>query len=129
VAEAMLRHAESCAPQEACGLVAVDPSGRATMAYCLTNVDASPSSYTIDPAEHVRALYHAESRGWRLGAVFHSHPSGPAVPSATDVAQALEPEWVYLVVGMAGAPGPRLRGYRIVGGAVTEVPLRTPEAA
>jgi proteasome lid subunit RPN8/RPN11 len=127
--EAMIRHAEFCAPQEACGLVAVDAAGRARMVYCLTNLDASPVSYTLDPAEHIRALYHAERNGWSLGGVFHSHPAGRAVPSATDVQQALEPEWIYLVVGKEPSGDPEVRGYRIERGRATEVPLRVPEAA
>ena len=123
VYEAMIRHSESAAPSEACGLVAAGPDGRATMAYCLTNTDASPVAYTLDPSEHIRALHHAESKGWHLAAVFHSHPNGPAVPSATDVAKALEPEWLYVIVGLAGPDRPTVRGFRIVDGVVTEEPI------
>jgi proteasome lid subunit RPN8/RPN11 len=41
----------------------------------------------------------AEGRGWRLGGVFHSHPSGPSVLSSLDIERGLDPEWIYLVVG------------------------------
>jgi len=110
-------------------LLAATPGGRATMAYCLTNLDASPVSYTLDPTGHIKALHHAESNGWHLAAVFHSHPAGAAVPSATDVAGALEPEWLYIVIGMAFPGEPSVRGYRIRDGVITEEPLVILEAA
>ena len=124
----MIEHARTTAPEEACGLLAAGPDGRAVTAYCIANLDASPGSYTLDPAGHIRALHHAESRGWHLAAVFHSHPAGIAVLSAADVAGALEPEWLYIVIGMAVADGPSVRGFRIQDGVTTEEPLVILEA-
>jgi len=124
----MIEHAHSVAPEEACGLLAAAPDGRATMAYCIANLDASPDSYTLDPAGHIRALHHAESNGWHLAAVFHSHPAGEAVPSATDLVGALEPGWLYIVIGMASRGEPSVRGFRIRDGAATEEPLVIQEA-
>ncbi|MCJ7726226.1 MAG: M67 family metallopeptidase [Acidimicrobiia bacterium] len=123
VYEAIVEHSRSALPDEACGLIATGPDGRATMAYCLTNIDASPVAYTLDPADHIRTLHDAERRGWHLAAVFHSHPTGPAVPSATDVAKALEPEWLYVIVGLARPGRPSVRGFRIIGGVVSEEPI------
>ena len=123
VYEEMLRHARAAAPLEACGLLAAGPDGVVTAAYCTDNVDASPRSYTVDPAGHVRALYDAEARGWRLAAVFHSHPGGPPTPSAADISGALEPEWVHVIIGSDGAGGDAVRAYRIVDGDVGEEPI------
>lgn len=123
VYEEMVRHAVAALPEEACGLLAAGPDGRATRAYCLANVDRSPVSYTLDPGDHVAALYDAEARGWHLAGVFHSHPRGPAVPSDTDVARALEPDWLYVVVAWDGAGLPEMRGFRIVGGEAAEEPI------
>ncbi len=122
VYETMLRHCRDASPLEACGLLAAGPDGRVTAAYCLDNADASPTSYTLDPAGHVRALYDAEGRGWHLAAVFHSHPAGPPVPSLADVAGALEPSWVHIIVGLAGGE-PEVRGYRIADGDVAGEPI------
>jgi len=123
----MIEHCVAAAPLEACGLLAADTLGLAARAYCLTNTDASPVSYTLDPSEHIAALYDAEADGLHLAAVFHSHPAGSPLPSATDVSLALEPEWLYLIVGLAGSE-PALRGFEIVGGVVAEVPLLVREA-
>jgi len=118
IRRAIFAHAADCAPDECCGLLAADDKGRITFAYPLTNVDPSPVSYTVDPDEHFQALRHSESRGWEIAGVFHSHPRGPAVPSMIDVQNALEPEWVYLVV----APD-EMRGFRIRDGKIEEVGL------
>lgn len=120
--EAMIAHARFEAPNEACGLLAADDDGLVREVYCLTNAEASPKAYSLDPTEHFRSLRHAEERGWHLAGVFHSHPNGPAQPSPSDVAQALEPEWVYVIVTLDGA----LRGFRIRHGVVSEEPLEDP---
>ena len=96
---AILVHAGNCAPDECCGLIASDDDGRIRFAYPLTNVNPSPVTYTIDPDEHFAALAHAESLGWALSGVFHSHPHGPAEPSMVDLIGALDPDWVYLIAG------------------------------
>jgi proteasome lid subunit RPN8/RPN11 len=121
---AMVAHAAFCLPDEACGLLAADAAGRLRMAYCLSNSTPSPTAFTLDPAEHFRALRHAEARGWHLAGVFHSHPGGPAFPSATDIAQALEPEWLYVVVGLQAPAAPEVRAFWIRDGAVAEEAVR-----
>ncbi|HHC08128.1 MAG TPA: M67 family peptidase [Actinobacteria bacterium] len=122
-AAAVVQHARFCFPEEACGLLAADPTGRITMVYCLTNLDRSPVRYTLAPAEHYHAWRHAEARGWELVGVFHSHPRAAPVPSARDVAGALEPRWFHLIVGHVDT-APRLAVHRIVDGRVTSLDLR-----
>lgn len=95
---AMLEHAAYESPGEACGLLAISSAGSVRFVYCLSNVDRSASSYTIDPAEFYGAIRHAERHDWEIGGVFHSHPRGTPVPSATDVAQAPSPAWLYLII-------------------------------
>lgn len=116
--EAMIRHAEWCFPEEACGLLAGIPGGQIHMVYSLTNVQRSPVAYTIEPTEHFRALQHAERQGWELVGSFHSHPTSEAYPSATDVAQATEPSWLHIITGPATEP--KVRGFRIVDKVITE---------
>jgi len=113
--EAMVQHARTNAPEEACGLFAVGADREVTMVYCLTNTDQSNVSYTIDPGEHFGALEHARRSGWRIGGVFHSHPSSPPVPSPSDLRDT-DPEWVSVIVGAT-----ELRAYRIRDGLATEV--------
>lgn len=107
-------------PNEGCGLIAVS-DGSVVKVYETANQDASPSGFTVPPQEHYEALRDAESHGWEIGGVFHSHPDGTARPSIVDVKGALDPEWFYLVVGLAGEP--QLRAWRILDDRISEVPV------
>jgi proteasome lid subunit RPN8/RPN11 len=121
--DAMQAHAGFCWPNEACGLVAADDRGVLRMVYCLSNLDASPYRFTVDPAEHFGAWRHASGRGWEIAGSFHSHPDSAAVPSSTDVAGALDPAWVYFIVGPVWSARREVRAYRIRDGAIDEVGL------
>ncbi|MGQ0850051.1 MAG: M67 family metallopeptidase [Actinomycetota bacterium] len=107
---AMLAHADYCRPEECCGLLAGDRDGRVRFVYPLTNAQHSAVAYTIEPVEHFRAWQHANRSGWEMIGAFHSHPDGPLYPSATDLALAAEPDWVYVIVAAS-----QLAGFRIVG--------------
>ena len=119
----MIAHARFAFPEEACGLVAADGEGSLRMAYCLTNSEHSSVAYTLEPTEHFRALRHAESNGWHLVGVFHSHTRTAAYPSPTDVARALEPEWLYVLVSLERPEDPEVRGFWIEDGNIVEEPL------
>jgi proteasome lid subunit RPN8/RPN11 len=54
--------------------------------------------------------------------VFHSHTHTDAYPSPTDVAQAPDPDWHYVLVSLRDTE-PVLRSYRIVGVLVDEEPV------
>ena len=123
IIEAMLVHAQNCHPEESCGLLASDASGRVRMAYPLTNSLRSSTNFTIEPREHFKALRHAERQGWDISGVFHSHPHTRAYPSATDVQLAADPTWLYVVIGMEDREHPLVRGFRIVEGTVHEESL------
>ena len=97
----IIEHCRRALPNEGCGLLALD-GDRVAEVYPTGNDDASPTSYTSPPQEHYDAVMDAESHGWEIRGAFHSHPHGPAQMSGTDLARALRPGWVYLVVGLDG---------------------------
>ena len=124
--EAMVAHARFAYPEEGCGLLASAPGDDGPslrMVYCLTNATRSPTRYTVAPNEHFRAMRHAESNGWELTGVFHSHTHSAAYPSPTDVQGALEPDWLYVIVGLSDPGAPDVRAYRIRDGHITEEEL------
>jgi proteasome lid subunit RPN8/RPN11 len=123
IREAMVAHALFEYPLEACGLLASDPEGILRMCYCLTNADGSTTSFTVDPTEHFRAMQHAERNGWELTGVFHSHTTTHAVPSLIDRRKALEPDWLYVIVGLEHPERPEVRGFRIRDEKYIEEPL------
>lgn len=54
--------------------------------YPLTNISAQPDRhYLADPAGLLRALKAMQHDHLALGAIYHSHPHGPARPSRTDL--------------------------------------------
>ena len=120
IADAIRAHAAWAFPAEACGLLAFDTDGVPRMAYCLTNTESDTTRFTIDPAEHFGAQTHAERCGWHIGGVFHSHPHSPPIPSAHDIAGALDPDWVYVIAGPVDE-AMTIRSYRISEGSVREI--------
>ena len=109
-------------PEEACGLLGGDASGDVARCYPTRNLAASAKLYTVDPAEHLRADRDAESRGTEIIGVFHSHTHTDAYPSPTDIAQAPDPTWHYVLVSLRDSH-PVLRSYRIQGEVVEEEPV------
>jgi proteasome lid subunit RPN8/RPN11 len=111
----MVAHAYRCFPEEMCGLIAGAPgSGRVEQFYPCTNDAASARVYTINPKDHLRAERDAEDRGWEILGCVHSHTHTEPYPSPTDVAQAPDPSWYYVIVSLK-RDAPEIRGYRIVG--------------
>lgn len=124
--QTIVAHCYDGLPDEACGLLGgpldadSDPTGTVTSVYPCTNADQSARTYTVDSRELLRAMRDAQSRqGEDLVGVWHSHTHSDAYPSDTDVRQALEPNWVYVLVSLKHAE-PVLRAYRIRDGAVGE---------
>jgi proteasome lid subunit RPN8/RPN11 len=116
----MVAHAHHGLPDEACGLLGGDPAtGHASAFYPCRNAAASAKVYTVDPRDHLRADRDAEGRGLEIIGVMHSHTHTEAYPSPTDVAQAPDPGWHYVIVSLK-RPDAALRSYRIVDGEVAE---------
>ncbi|MGC8462109.1 MAG: M67 family metallopeptidase [Acidimicrobiales bacterium] len=121
--EQMVAHCLSGLPDEACGLLGgVAASGEVTACYPTRNAAASAKVYTVDPRDHLRADRDAEAAGNAIIGVFHSHTHTDAYPSPTDVAQAPDPSWHYVLVSLRDTY-PVVRSYRIEGSSVTEEPL------
>jgi proteasome lid subunit RPN8/RPN11 len=119
----MVAHAYACFPEEMCGLVAGVPGGgRIERFYPCKNDAASAKLYTINAKDHLRSERHAEDQGWEILGCVHSHTHTEPYPSPTDVAQAPDPGWCYVIVSLK-RDAPEIRGYRIVDGAITEIAL------
>jgi proteasome lid subunit RPN8/RPN11 len=119
----LVAHAYDGLPLEACGLLGGDPlTGRVSVFYPCRNAAESSRVYTVDPRDHLRADRDAAQRGLEIIGVVHSHTHSEAYPSPTDVEQAPDPSWHYVIVSLKWE-APVLRSYRIVEGAVTEEPV------
>jgi proteasome lid subunit RPN8/RPN11 len=120
--KALVQHALSAYPLESCGLLA-GADDQVRHLYPVDNIRKSPIEYEMDPAQQLTAMLDLEQKGWELIAIYHSHPHGPQVPSATDVAQAYYPEAAYVIISLADQRRPKIRAFSITAGTVTEIPL------
>ena len=119
----MIGHCLDGLPLEACGLLGGHAAtGKADVCYPTTNVANSSRIYTVDPKQHLAADRDAESRGLEIIGVFHSHTHTEAYPSPTDVRQAPDPTWHYVLVSLKDE-APVTRSYTIVDGKITEEPV------
>ncbi len=84
-----------------------------------TNEAASARIYAIPGKELLRAERDAEAEGLEIIGVFHSHTHSEPYPSPTDVAQAPDPMWHYVIVSLK-RDAPETRSFRIVDGSVSE---------
>jgi proteasome lid subunit RPN8/RPN11 len=107
-------------PLECCGfLVGGFGSDIASEFHPCRNIAQSKIIYTVDPRDHLRIELDAESRGLAIIGVVHSHTHTEPYPSATDVAQAPDPGWHYVIIGLKDAE-PKTRSYRIIDSKITE---------
>lgn len=118
--EEMIAQAAARSPEEACGLVS-GRDGRAFRLYPVENVRHSPVAYEMEPLGQIRAMLAIEAEGLELLAIYHSHPDGPARPSATDVANAYYPDSAHIIISMADRERPSIRAFMIEEGRVTEI--------
>jgi proteasome lid subunit RPN8/RPN11 len=101
--------AERAYPEEGCGLLIGrrEPDGRLRVTELAdsANVADAPSRrrrFEVDPAVRFAAMRRLRGTGEDVVGHWHSHPDGPAEPSAYDAAMAFEPGLAWLIVAVAG---------------------------
>ena len=109
-------------PNEGCGLLVGTPEGVVTDVVPSPNVAASARVYEIDPKVLLRTFRAADEAGRVVLGVFHSHTHSAPYPSPTDITQAPDPQWHYVLVSLAHVDV-ELRSYAIADGVVTEEEL------
>ena len=100
----MVAHARAGAPEEVCGILAGTrdgSEGRVAERHPAENVADRPRSrYEIDPREQLDRMEAVADAGRAVVGFYHSHPRGPAEPSATDVEEATWPDRSYVIVSL-----------------------------
>jgi proteasome lid subunit RPN8/RPN11/molybdopterin converting factor small subunit len=120
----MFEHARADYPNECCGLL----SGKGLeidRLFRMTNTEASPFMYLMDPKEQLQVFEKIDELGSELVAIYHSHTHTQAYPSQTDIRQAYYPESIYLIVSLADQANPVARAFRIIDGQVAELEVQT----
>ena len=124
VMQSIGEHAISCYPEEACGLLVGNLSSSDVLEFhACENIAHSAKVYTINPKQHLVIERNAEDSGMEVVGVVHSHTHTEAYPSSTDVAQAPDPSWHYMIVTLKrGVPEPR--NFRIIDGVISETAIQ-----
>ena len=118
----MLRHVAEHVPLEACGLLAGE-NGRVRKVLPVRNQAQSPVRFVMDPYEQLQAFEWIDAQGLELIGIFHSHPAGPEMVSATDIREAAY-EVVHLIWSRAeDGEAWKVRGFWIQDGESREVAL------
>lgn len=115
----MRAHAQTCLPEEACGLIA-GQNGSGVLCLPVTNLLHSATAYQMEPIEMLAAFNWFEAEELELLAIFHSHPAGPQAPSPTDVSMFAYPGVYTLILSPAGS-GWQVRAFLIEPDIVSEV--------
>ena len=123
----MVAHSKADLPNECCGILA-GPDGQVMKTYPMSNVEASPFRFSMDPVELVQVDSEAGENDWELLAIYHSHTGSEAYPSDTDVRIAagtagLWPDVRYVLVALMDMNNPVVRIFEISDGRVIEEPL------
>ena len=114
----ILAHAESCLPEEACGLIAgeVSDSGKIIRkVYLLTNIDHSSEHFSLDPTEQLAAVKDMRANGLVPLGNWHSHPESPSRPSEEDKRLAFDKKASYLILSLLDRENPVLNSFHIDG--------------
>jgi proteasome lid subunit RPN8/RPN11 len=104
-------------PNEGCGLLLGTVEGQVHEVVASANVADSAKVYEIDPTVLLRATRRADAEGLEIIGVFHSHTHSAAHPSPTDVRQAPDPSWHYVVISLVDVPAD-VRSFRVIDGEV-----------
>lgn len=117
--EQVVVHARLEAPNECCGLVALE-AGRAVSVYELENLAASPLRFEVDGAKLAPLLFEIEEAG-QQAAIYHSHTHSEPYPSQTDVNFARWwPGCEWLIIGLENDGQPLARSFMISADGVIE---------
>ena len=118
----MIAEAYAGFPNEACGLLGGDPDGQGELFVACRNLAESSRTFELG-IDQVKAERQIEDAGGEIIAVVHSHTHTDAYPSPTDVRQAVDPAWWYVIVSLKQGE-PVLRAFQIRDETITEVPVQ-----
>lgn len=100
------RAAVDAFPHECCGLLAgrdlQDGGSAVTRVVPSVNVAETDhaDSFEVDPQVRFDLMRALDGSGERIIGHYHSHPGGPAEPSATDLSMAFETDLIWVIVSV-----------------------------
>jgi proteasome lid subunit RPN8/RPN11 len=109
----LLHFAQQSPDAEICGLIG-GKKGLATRCYPINNrADQPLQRFLLDAEQQISAMATMRDQGEELFAIYHSHPSAPAIPSDTDLELAAYPKALYLIISLNTKGVLEMRGFKI----------------
>jgi proteasome lid subunit RPN8/RPN11 len=117
--QCILEHCLEEKPYEACGIL-TGRGSQVLQAYATDNAKRSPVFFEVEGEQQERVFREMEERGEELLAIYHSHPTAPALPSLNDVNQAVHfPQAIRVIISLNGPTA--VRAFHIQNGKVKDV--------
>ncbi|MEO1888755.1 MAG: M67 family metallopeptidase [Cycloclasticus sp.] len=95
-----LLHKAQLSPQhEVCGFVGI--KGQTFSCYGIENIaDERATQFLMEPAQQLAAIKSMREQEQEIFAIYHSHPTAPAIPSAMDIEHSAYPDAYYLIISL-----------------------------
>jgi len=123
IVQNLLHHAQQTPDVEVCGLIS-SQNNIPVRSYAIKNSSDKPSTlFTLDAQQQISAMAEMRDNKQQLFAIYHSHPTAPAIPSKTDLEQAGYPEALYLIISLNVKGIMEIRGYQLQEMSFIEVAL------
>ncbi len=123
-----LLHLAQISPNlEVCGLIS-SKNDLPISCYPVKNIAEHPQQhFQFDAGQQISAMAKMRDQGEELFAIYHSHPSAPATPSATDLELVSYPEALYLIISLNTKGILEMRGFKIDHKSTQEIALSLSE--
>lgn len=109
-----LLHLAQLSPSlEICGLIGIQDDS-SLHCYPINNVAEHPQQqFLLDASQQIAAMSKMRASNQELFAIYHSHPTAPALPSSEDLALSAYPSALYLIISLNTKGILEMRGFRI----------------
>jgi proteasome lid subunit RPN8/RPN11 len=119
-----LLHLAQLSPSlEICGLIGIQ-NDSSLHCYPINNVAEHPQQqFLLDASQQIAAMSKMRESNQELFAIYHSHPTAPALPSSEDLALSAYPAALYLIISLNTKGILEMRGFRINQDSAQEISL------
>ena len=119
-----LLHLAQISPNfEVCGLIG-SKHGLPTHCYPIKNAAEHPQQrFLLDAGQQISAMTKMRELGEDLFAIYHSHPTAPALPSTNDLQMDAYPDAIYLIISLNTKGILEMSGFKIHQKTALEIPL------
>lgn len=123
IASQLLHYAQQTPEIEICGLISAK-NGVPQACHPISNVEQEPQThFLLDSHEQIIAMKKIRENGEELFAIYHSHPTAPACPSALDLEMANYENTLYFIVSLNTKGILELRAFKIENKNALEMPI------